>query len=77
MPRYFFHIRDDGLVIKDVEGIELPDIPDMKARLLRAAKEVLSEEEWKAERTDGRSFEIVDEEGRTLLVVPFRDLFFS
>ncbi|MCT8971050.1 DUF6894 family protein [Microbaculum marinisediminis] len=76
MPRYFFHIRDDGLLVTDVEGVELPDIPDLEERLLKVAREVLAEEEWKAELTDGRSFEIVNEEGRTILVVPFRNLQF-
>ncbi|WP_436640350.1 DUF6894 family protein [Microbaculum sp. FT89] len=76
MPRYFFHIRDDGLLVTDVEGVELPDIPDLEERLLRVAREVLAEDEWKAELTDGRSFEIVNEEGRTILIVPFRNLQF-
>jgi Domain of unknown function (DUF6894) len=74
MPRYFFHVRDDGQLFEDIEGIELPDIPDVEAWLLKAASEVLSEAEWQKERTEGRSFEVVDEKGQIVLIVPFGDL---
>jgi hypothetical protein len=74
MPRYFFHIRTDGQLIEDFEGIELPEIPDIEAWLLKAASDVLSEEEWQRERTEGRSFEVVDEKGQVVLIVPFGDL---
>jgi len=74
MPRYFFHVRDDGRLFEDLEGIELPDIPDVEAWLLKAASEVLSEDEWQGERTEGRSFEIVDDTGQIVLIVPFGDL---
>ncbi len=74
MPRYFFHVRDDGKLVEDLEGVELPDIPELKDWLLTAAREVLSEEEWLPERTEGRSFEVVDENGETVLIVLFADL---
>ena len=53
MARYFFHIRDGGRLIEDEEGVDVPEMPDTAAQLTKAALEVISEDEWIAERTAG------------------------
>ena len=74
MVRYFFHIRDGERLIEDEEGVDVPEMPDTAAQLTKAAMEVISEEEWSAERTADRSFEVTDAVGRVILVIPFGTL---
>ena len=73
MPRYYFHVRDRGTVIlPDSEGVELagPDLPPGECRKL--VESVLSEEGWRDQLSEDRELQVVDDSGRTVLVIPFR-----
>ena len=58
-------------LILDHEGLELPD-PEVLDESRGVVREVLSEDEYRAELVAGRQFEIVDELGRLVLTIPFR-----
>ena len=70
LPRYFFHVRDgDELILLDREGLELPNhVPRECHGLVRR---VLNEDPYGAELLPSRQFEIVDEQGRLVLNIPF------
>ncbi|MGH1588989.1 DUF6894 family protein [Methylobacterium phyllosphaerae] len=75
MPRYFLNLRygRDKLAI-DPEGDELPDAAAARTRAVEAARDLIA-------RTTSHSvrdwftcaFEIVDEQGQSVLTVPFSD----
>jgi len=73
MPRYFFHVRDgDELILLDREGLELPNHEFVPSACQSLVREVLDEDQSRAELLDDRQFEIVDEQGRLVLNIPFR-----
>jgi len=77
MPRYFFNLRHrsgpDGLAV-DPEGDELANVAAARAHALAQARDMIART-----RTDivrdwmVCAFEIVDEDGRPVLMVPFSD----
>ena len=66
MPRYFFHLRGDDLLMKDLEGMDLPNLHAALQEVERANREIASE----GAGADGLAFEVATREGRTLLKVP-------
>ena len=72
MPRYFFHVRDGDELILDPEGLELPNHESVPSACHGLVREVLDEDQYRAELLDDRQFEIVDEQGRLVLNIPFR-----
>jgi len=74
MPRFYFHIRDGERLIKDPEGSELSDLESARAEALVGARELLAAKLKAGEVIDGQRFEIVDEGGNLLTVVPLKDV---
>jgi hypothetical protein len=72
MPAYYFHIRDNGVLLKDPDGLELPDLDAARVECKRLILSVLQEEQMDEQLSANREFQIEDETGRTVLVVPFR-----
>ena len=71
MPAYYFHIWDDGVLIRDPDGLELPDIDAVRERVKNSIVSVLQEEDLD-DLSAERAFQIEDDLGRTVLKVPFR-----
>jgi hypothetical protein len=74
MPTYFFNVRQNGSLIEDEEGIDLPDLDTAKTEAMGGAMDIV------ADRTRSGSpmglddtFEVTDEDGEVLLTVPFRE----
>ena len=77
MPSYFFNVRHHpgpaGLS-EDLEGDELADVNAAREHALSVARKMIARDrltmirDWMV-----CSFEIVDEEGRPVLAVPFSD----
>jgi hypothetical protein len=68
--RFYFHLRQDDELIRDEEGIDLPDISAAHHEAVLSARELLAEA-----IKDGRSnipiaFVIADEAGRTVGTLP-------
>jgi hypothetical protein len=71
MPRYFFHLRDHGEVFEDLEGTELDDDQAARTEALLTARELLRIGQLSVREWLGRSYEVLDESGRIVAVVPF------
>jgi Domain of unknown function (DUF6894) len=71
MPCYYFHIRDDGVLLEDPDGIELPNLDAAREECRKLILSVLQEEGMTQEFSAKREFQVVDESGETVLVVPF------
>ena len=66
MPRYFFHLRGDDLLMEDLEGMDLPNLHAALDEALRVRRELALD----ATDVGGLAFEVATREGRTLLKVP-------
>ena len=66
MPRFFFHLRGDDLLMEDHKGMDLPNLHAALAEVIRARRELTDD------KTGVRalSFEIATRQGRVLLKVP-------
>ena len=74
MSRFYFHIRADGRIIEDLEGLEVAGLDQALDACRNIVRDVLREDEWRDEVPPDGELVIEDELGKTVLVVPFRDL---
>jgi hypothetical protein len=72
MPRYYFHVRADGELIRDRDGLEFSRSEDLNEGQLKAIADSLAGDESPNERPSDYEFEVVDESGHLVLVVPFK-----
>lgn len=71
MPRFYFHIRNgDAFEDQDPDGEILPGLQAARAEALQIARDFW--EDW-AHAEIGMAVEVVDEDGRTVLTVPFAE----
>ena len=73
MPRYFFHIVDGDEIIEDCEGTELPDLEAAVLDALHSARHLLADRIRRGELANGQRFEVRDEAGELVAIVPFQD----
>ena len=71
---YHFHIRDQGHLVRDEEGSELPDIAAAQAEARASSQDLLIEELKSGTAIPGRSIEITDADGRLLESVAVRSV---
>jgi len=75
MPTYYFHIRENGALLRDPDGVQLPDLDFARSEfselIISAIQEIIQEEQMTKESLVDRQFQVEDERGRTVLVVPF------
>ncbi len=69
MAIFQFHIRDQHGLVLDEDGIELPDAIAAAKEAIRSANEFFEE----ASTPTNMAFEITDEAGRLVLIVPVRN----
>jgi hypothetical protein len=74
MPRFFFHVVGGDLVV-DEEGIELPDIGAARHHAIVGARSILSSEIMAGRLPLREAIEVTDDNGSSLLVLPFRQAF--
>ncbi|MDB5522352.1 MAG: hypothetical protein JWM58_115 [Rhizobium sp.] len=73
MPRYYFNVRDGETISEDVDGIELQDLEAARREAIVAARDIMIDQLRGGEQVDGQIFEIENEDGEVLLVIPVRD----
>lgn len=73
MTRYFFHIRDGGIVIEDPDGGEFPNLEEARAQAILSARELLAARLKSGQVLDGQIIEIATAEGAVVAVVPLKD----
>ena len=64
MPRFYFHIRDSGGLIRDDNGAEFDSLSEAHHEAIKMAKSVVAEMYDIGDVVDGQSIEISDEIGR-------------
>jgi len=74
MPRFFLHVRDGVDLITDPDGSCFPDIGSARAEAILSARELMSQSIL-GHACIGieRRFEIADNQGSTVAIVPFRE----
>lgn len=75
MPKFFLHIRDNGRLIEDPDGIERPDLASARKEAIAGAREILAGQLIAGETLDGQQIEICSETGEILEILRFSDLF--
>lgn len=73
MPLFYFDLHECGLVIPDEDGVERPDPEAARLDAIEAARDVMAAEAKQGRLCLSCRIEVRDEEGRTVLSVPFRD----
>jgi hypothetical protein len=63
---YHFHIREQGTLILDEEGSELPNLAAARAEARASVRDLLAEEMKSGDAKPDRSIEITDPSGRLL-----------
>ncbi|MCK8779103.1 hypothetical protein M0654_03795 [Rhizobium sp. NTR19] len=74
MPRYYFHIRSGGALQADIDGIDLPTHTAALEEAILGAREMVADRVRNGEEIGNEQFEVVDEDGKTIHVLPFRSV---
>ncbi|WP_105437292.1 hypothetical protein [Neorhizobium sp. T25_13] len=72
MPRYYFHVREGGVLGKDPKGTKFANLDDAYDYAVKAAREVIAEVGLANDVIDVTRFEITAEDGTVLREVLFR-----
>lgn len=72
MPRYFFHVRANGTIVRDSQGVHLPNADCVTAECLRSVTNAIASEESQEETLEDFEFQVESEAGEIILVLPFR-----
>jgi len=72
MPLFFLNIRNADCLTRDVEGAEFANLEAARVEALAAAQETLGDT-IKAGQGQDWQYEITDEAGQVLAVVPLTD----
>jgi len=73
MPRYFFHVREDGVLFEDTQGTELATWEEAKEWAVHDARELLKQNVL--QRPLSEDWMVIDnEDGETLAIIPFTEL---
>jgi len=73
MSRYYFNVRSRDEFLEDEEGESFPSLDEARAHAIRAAREIMSARVATGRQPNHRTFEITDEQGRLVLMLPFLD----
>lgn len=72
MAKYYFHIRNGEEFVEDVEGIFMLDIAAVQEEAVKAAREMVADLVIRGQQIDEKRFEVEDEKGDIVLILPFR-----
>lgn len=74
MPKYFFNVLSSGQEALDAEGECLPDLDAAREEAIAGIRDIAADHVRFGEPLDlGDRIEVVDEQGKPLLSVTFRD----
>ena len=74
MPRFHMNIRKGDERLEDWEGEEFSSLLEARAEAVLSARELMSAAMAAGKMPNGRDrFEIADESGKTVLVMPFEE----
>jgi hypothetical protein len=73
VPRYFLHLRDGTDELLDPDGIQLPNLDALKAKVLQSARDTMSHDVRTGNLELKWRIEAEDEEGQVVYCLPFPD----
>lgn len=73
MPRYYFHIRQGDILIRDPEGIEVAETEALEEEAVEAARDLLADGDLQGLDRREWLYEIADESGSTVLTLLFSE----
>jgi hypothetical protein len=73
MPGYFFNLYECGKLILTDESCDLPDMGAVHSRAVKEAREIMAAEVQKGELCLSCRMEVLDEELRPVLILPFKE----
>ena len=73
MPRYFLHQLTKHGLIHDHEGSELRDLEEARLEAIKDARHIMADAVRSGRNIVSRSFQVHDEAGNLLLVIPFSE----
>ena len=74
MPRYYFHLRDQGSRLTDEDGVSLPDAEAAWYQAVRSARELIRADLQLGCKWDGKAVEIQDERGAPVAQIPLQEI---
>ena len=73
MPRFHMNIRKGDELLEDWEGVEFPSLLEVRTEAVQSARELMAARVAAGKMPDFYRFEIADESGKIVLVMPFED----
>jgi hypothetical protein len=74
MARIFLHLDEDGELLRDPDGSEVPDVELARIEAIESAPLIMSQAILSGKPLGKtKSFKLTDERGIVLLTVPFQD----
>jgi hypothetical protein len=74
MARIFLHIDEDGEILRDPDGSEVPDVEVARAEAIESARFIMSQAVLSGKPLGwNKAFKLTDDRGIVLLAVPFAD----
>jgi hypothetical protein len=74
MPTYFFHMRDDGVLVEDPDGSELADLISAVSEAKLGARSIMAEDIKIGRAVRPVSIEITDTTNQVLETITFREV---
>jgi hypothetical protein len=71
MAKFYFHLKTDGELVTDDEGLDLPSATEAAHAALQTARELLGEAIKYGKPNVPEAVVVADEAGRTVLELPF------
>lgn len=75
MPRFYFHVRAGQVLEHDAIGVEFASLNDAKSDAEVAAREMLVDKALAGQSAFNEQFEIADETGTVVAIVPLMPTF--
>jgi hypothetical protein len=72
MPQYFFNVVSASETVRDEEGSDLADLAAARDEAIKDARSLMSNAILEGRDISNRFIQISGEDGKVLLVVPFR-----
>jgi hypothetical protein len=72
LPRYFFHIYDD-IVVRDDEGMELPDVAAARREAIAGIREMMCEQVRQGHLALHHRVEVEDADGAPVFTLLFAE----
>jgi hypothetical protein len=74
MSRFYFHVRDGDVVVRDNMGADLEDAEAVRFQARCVARDLLAQAICADMKINGREIIVVDEAGADVLHLPVRDV---